>query len=56
MPATNPSPNRDANSVSMTDRQNLARGRVNQVAMAEAQDTPMTDTFLTNSSSVLTIP
>jgi hypothetical protein len=33
MPSTNPSPNRGANSVFITTRQNLARGRVNQVAI-----------------------
>jgi predicted RNA-binding Zn-ribbon protein involved in translation (DUF1610 family) len=32
-------PNHNANSVPVTVRQNLARGRVNQVAMAEARDT-----------------
>jgi hypothetical protein len=31
MPSTNPSPNRGVNSVFMTTRHNLARGRVNQV-------------------------
>jgi hypothetical protein len=56
MPATNPSPNRGANSVSVTATQNLARGRVNQMAMVEAQDTTMNGTILINLYSVLTIP
>jgi hypothetical protein len=38
MPTTNPSPNRGAKSNPVTARQNLARGRVNQVAAEEAQD------------------
>jgi hypothetical protein len=56
MLATNLSPNRGANSVPMTDIHNLASGRVNQVAMTEAQDTLMTGIFLINFYSVLTIP
>jgi hypothetical protein len=55
MPETNTSPNWGANSIPVTTQQNLAIGRVNQVAMAEAQDTPMTGTFLINSYSVLII-
>jgi hypothetical protein len=56
MLATNPSPNRGVNYVPVTNRHNLACERVNQVAMAEAQDTPIIGTFLVNSYSVLTIP
>jgi hypothetical protein len=56
MPSTNPSPNRGANSVFMTTRQNLARGRVNQVVVEEAQDAQMNATLLINSYSILIIP
>jgi hypothetical protein len=55
-PTTNPSSNRGANSIPVTARKNLTRGRVNQVARVEAQDTPMNGTFLANFISVLTIP
>jgi hypothetical protein len=51
-----PSTNRGDNSVSMTARQNLARGSVNQEDVEEAQDAPMNGTLLVNSYSVLTIP
>jgi hypothetical protein len=56
MPSTNPSPNRGANSVFITTRQKLARGRVNQVVVEEAQDAPMNATLLVNSYSILIIP
>jgi hypothetical protein len=56
MPATNPSPNRGVKSVPMTARQNLTRGNVDQVAVEEAQDTPMNGTILANLNSILTIP
>jgi hypothetical protein len=56
MPSTNPSPNKSANSVFVTTRQNLARGRVNQVVVEEAQDAPMNATLLVNSYSILIIP
>jgi hypothetical protein len=56
MPSTSPSPNRGANSVFLTTRQNFARGRVNQVVVEEAQDAPMNATLLVNSSSILIIP
>jgi hypothetical protein len=51
-----PTLNHNAYSVPVTPRQNLARGRVNKVAMVEAQDTQMNGTLLTNSYSILTIP
>jgi hypothetical protein len=56
MSSTNPSPNRGANSIFMTTRQNLARERVNQVVVEEAQDAPMNATHLVNSYSILIIP
>jgi hypothetical protein len=56
MPSTNPSPGRVANSVFMTTRHNLARGRVNQVVVEEVQDAPMNATHLINSYSILIIP
>jgi hypothetical protein len=56
MPSTNSSPNRGANSVFMTTQQNLAKGRVNQVVIEEAQDAPMNATLLVNSYSILIIP
>jgi hypothetical protein len=40
----------------MTARQNLTRGNVDQVAVEEAQDTPMNGTILANLNSILTIP
>jgi hypothetical protein len=54
--AVTPTLNHNAYSVPVTPRQNLARGRVNKVAMVEAQDTQMNGTLLTNSYSILTIP
>jgi hypothetical protein len=56
MSTTNPSPNSGANPVPVTTRQNLARGRINQVAIEKAQDAPMNGTLITNSKSILTIP
>jgi hypothetical protein len=56
MPSTNPSSNRGANSISITTRQNLARGRVNQVVVEEAQDAQMNATLFVNSYSILIIP
>jgi hypothetical protein len=47
---------RGANSVFVTTQQNLARGRVNQVVVEEAQDAPMNATLLVNSYSILIIP
>jgi hypothetical protein len=54
----NPLPNQCANSVPMTARQNLARGRVNQVIVKEAQNaqTVVTGTFIINLNNFLTIP
>jgi hypothetical protein len=54
--STNSSPNRGANSIFMTTRQNIARGRVNQVVVEEAQDAPMNATLLVNSYSILSFP
>jgi hypothetical protein len=56
MPSTNPSPNTGGNSVFMTIRHNLARGRVNQVVVEEAHDAPMDATLIINSYSILIIP
>jgi hypothetical protein len=51
-----PPPNRNGNSSPVQSRQNHAQGRVNQLAMEEAQNALMNGTFLVNSYSVLTIP
>jgi hypothetical protein len=51
-----PPPNRKGNSSPVQSRQNYAQGRVNQLAMKEAQNALMNGTFVVNSYSVLTIP
>jgi hypothetical protein len=51
-----PPSNRNGNSSPVQARQNYAQGRVNQLAMEEAQNTPMNGTFLINSNSIITIP
>jgi hypothetical protein len=55
-PNSAPPLNRNGNSNSVQGRQNYAQGRVNQLAMEEAQNAPMNGTFLINSYSILTIP
>jgi hypothetical protein len=57
-PTSNSAPpsNRNGNSSPVQSRQNYAQGRVNQLAMEEAQNALMNGTFLVNSYSVLTIP
>jgi hypothetical protein len=55
-PQLHPNQTPAANSIPVTIRQNLARGRVNQVAMEEAQNASMNGTFLANSNPALTIP
>jgi hypothetical protein len=55
-PNSAPPPNRNGNSSLVQSRQNHAQGRVNQLAMEEAQNALMNGTFLINSYSVLTIP
>jgi hypothetical protein len=40
----------------MTTRQNLAKGRVNQVVVEEAQDAALNATLIVNSYSILIIP
>jgi hypothetical protein len=49
-------PYRSANSTMANAHQDSMRGQVNQVAMEEAQNTPMTGTFLINLNPVITIP
>jgi hypothetical protein len=56
MSSTNPWPNSGVNSVSVTIRPNLARGRINQVVVEEPQDAPMNTTLLVNSYSIPIIP
>jgi hypothetical protein len=50
-----PAPTIGANSVLVTAKQNYARGRVNHVAMEEAQEAPdvVIDMFLINNTSVV---
>jgi hypothetical protein len=48
--------NRNGKSNSVQGRQNYAKGRVNQLAIEEAQSALINGTFLVNSYSVLTIP
>jgi hypothetical protein len=55
-PNSAPPPNRNGNSSPVQSRQNYAEGRVNQLAMEEAQNALMNGTFLVNSYSILTIP
>jgi hypothetical protein len=52
---TMPAPTSGANSVLVTAKQNYARGRVNHVAMEEAQEAPdvVIDMFLINNTSVV---
>jgi hypothetical protein len=56
MSSTNPFPNRGANSIFVAARQNLARGRINQVAVEEARYAPMNGTLFISSYYILTIP
>jgi hypothetical protein len=55
-PNSSPPPNRNGNSSLVQFGQNHAQGRVNQLAMEEAQNALMNGTFLVNSYSVLTVP
>jgi hypothetical protein len=57
-PTSNSEPplNCNGNSILVQARQNYAQGRFNQLAMEEAQNTPMNGTSLVNLNSVLPIP
>jgi hypothetical protein len=50
-----PPPNCNGNANPVQARQDFAQGRVNQLAMEEAQNTPMNGTFLINLDPILTI-
>jgi hypothetical protein len=52
-----PAPTRGANSVPVAAKQNYARGRVNHVAMEEAQEAPdvVIDMFLVNDTSIVVL-
>jgi hypothetical protein len=56
MSSTNTWPNSGVNSISVTTWLNLAKGRINQVAIEEAQDDPMNGTLVIKSYSIMTIP
>jgi hypothetical protein len=52
-----PAPTRGANSISVAAKQNYARGRVNHVAMEEAQEAPnvVIGMFLVNDTSAVVL-